>query len=101
MENRDNELLQQYIQLLAAREKLQKSISEKTDKDLLYEKMIQDDVDCYDGSNITVTLKRPYVKTTVDSKKFIEDNPIGSKLYNKYMKETVCKGNVILKIIEE
>lgn len=90
-----NKALQEYIEvrkeLKAADEELANA------KIYLYEGMMEEDIDSLDGTTCNVTLKRPYVKTAIDTKKFLADFKPETAMYKTYVKETEVKGNITIK----
>lgn len=94
-QNKDNEVLKQYIKILQEEKELNSNMKEY--KDLLYEDMLHEDIDELNGNHLDITLKRPYYKTEVLTKKFLKDYKEGSKLYEKYVTKKQVKGNLIIK----
>lgn len=94
-ENKDNEALKQYIKTLKKISKLEDQTKE--DKDSLYNEMLAKDVDYLEGALYTITLKRPYLRTGVDMKRFTEMFSKDSKTYKELIKETLVKGNINVK----
>ena len=78
---KDNEILQKYIKVLKSIEKIEKE--DKANKDTLYDLMMEEDVDCLDGKNCQVTLKKPYIKKEFDLKGFT----------NRYYND-ICKAKI-------
>lgn len=97
----DNEILQRYIAICKKIEKQEAKLSDKVLKDQLYVEMLDTDKPRLVGNYLSISLTKPYIKTSVDSTKFIKDNKPGSKLYEKYVKETEVKGHVSIKSVEE
>ena len=91
---KDNEQLKEYINIIKQIEKLDKKVEES--KSTMYDSMLENDIDYLDGTHCAITLKKPYFKTVIDTKKFLEKNQPGSKLYNAYVVQKVIKGNIIL-----
>lgn len=105
---KDNEILQKYIKVLKSIDKIEKE--DKANKDTLYDLMMEEDVDCLDGKNCQVTLKKPYIKKEFDLKGFTKyiDEQIKDKyykyyleIYNKFVKDKSVKGNVTIKILKD
>lgn len=98
-DNKDNEVLKQYLKLLKKLEKAEKEID--SGKTYLYEGMMAEEIDMLNGAVCDITLKKPYDKTNIDTKKFLTDNKPGSKLYEKYVSVKEVKGNIIVKMIKD
>lgn len=96
-EHKSDEVLKQYIKMLLKEQQLEDNIKEC--KDILYNDMCDSDIDMLNGNHIDVTLKRPYFKTEVLTKKFLKDNKEGSKLYEKYVTRKSIKGNINIKVL--
>lgn len=94
-DNKDNEILKEYIKLLNQKEKYEKYLNDV--KAQLYENMMIVDIDALNGKTLDANLTRPYIKREILLADFIKDNPEGSKLYNKYVRDKQIKGNVKLK----
>ena len=92
---KDNDILKAYKELLGKKQNYEEEL--KLAKTYLYEDMLEEDETEMIGTNITVTLKKPYEKKSIDTDKFFEDNMPGSRLYKKYVKITTVKGNVNIK----
>ena len=97
-QNKDNEVLKHYIKLLKQIEKYEEEILQYKN---LYEEMNDMELDCLDGKNCTVTLKKPYYKETFNTKQFKKDYAPDSKLYKKYITQQLVKGNTMFKKVEE
>lgn len=98
-DNKDNEVLKQYLKLLKKLEKAEKEID--SGKTYLYEGMMSEEIDMLNGAICDISLKKPYDKTNIDTKKFLLDNKPGSKLYEKYASVKEVKGNIIVKMIKD
>lgn len=97
--NKNNSVLKEYIDILKGIEEADKEI--EASKAYMYDLMLEKDTDLLEGKNINISLKRPYEKTSLNSKLFLEDYKPGSRMYNKYVRKTICKGNITIKEIEE
>jgi predicted phage-related endonuclease len=64
-------------------------------KGRIYETMLANNVDTIDREGLTITLKRPFTRSSIDSKKLAKDLP---DVYDKYIKTTEVKGNVTIKL---
>lgn len=94
-DNKDNEILKEFIKILEKEKQLNSNLKEY--KDILYDNMCDENIDVLNGNHLDITLKRPYYKTEVLTKKFLKDNKEGSKLYEKYVTKKQVKGNLIIK----
>lgn len=94
-DNKDNEILKEFIKILEKEKQLNSNLKEY--KDILYDNMCDENIDVLSGNHLDITLKRPYYKTEVLTKKFLKDNKEGSKLYEKYVTKKQVKGNLIIK----
>lgn len=95
VENKHNEILNKYVTMLKQKEEFEKTM--KTYEGNLYSSMLEEGIDLLEGTEVDVTLKKPYYKTEFNFKAFKEDYKPTSSLYQKYVKEKLVKGNVILK----
>lgn len=94
-ENKDNKALNQYVKLLDKLDVTNDLINDlkKTD---LYDELVDLPQNEFKITTAVVRVKKPYIRLDINTKKFISDNKKGSKLYNKYVKETVVKGSVTI-----
>lgn len=99
--NKDNEVLQKYIQLCNEIAELNKEISSSEIKDYFYEEMSTQDIPELKGKYCYITLKKPYYRKSINTTKFFEDNDPNSRLYKKYVEQKLIKGNVTVKDSEE
>ena len=97
--NKDNLVLQEYIKTLNKIDNVNKEI--KDIKDVLYEHMINEDIDLLEGNYCNITLKKPYYKTDFNLKLFLEDYKPTNSLYKKYVDKKLIKGNVNIKPLKE
>lgn len=65
-------------------------------KDKLYEAMMKQNLDEMTLPGGIFKLKRPYTKKSIDTKKLAADHP---EIAEKYMKETLVKGNVTFNLL--
>lgn len=63
--------------------------------DRVYETMLSANVDTIDTGSCIISLKRPYTKRALDSKRLQAELP---DVADKYMKETEVKGNISIKL---
>lgn len=61
----------------------------------IYDKMMEHNVDKLEVGGLSITLKRPYTKTSIDSARLKEEKP---EVYDKYTKTCTVKGNVTIKL---
>ena len=94
-ENKDCKPLKKYISTMKKIDKITEQLKE--DKESLYLQMFDKGVDYLEGALYNITLKRPYLRTGVDMKKFTEMFPKDSTTYKKLIKETRCKGSINVK----
>ena len=97
--NKDNLVLQEYIKTLNKIDSVNKEI--KDIKDVLYEHMVNEDIDLLEGNYCNITLKKPYYKTDFNLKLFLEDYKPTNSLYKKYVDKKLIKGNVNIKPLKE
>lgn len=64
-------------------------------KERIYNAMLSNNVDSIDRDGFSITLKRPYTRNTIDSKKLASELP---DVYDKYVRKTEIKGNVTIKL---
>lgn len=64
-------------------------------KGRIYETMLANNVDTIDREGLTITLKRPFTRNSIDSKKLAAELP---DVYDKYAKTIEVKGNVTIKL---
>lgn len=95
--HKDDEVLKGYLDIVneiqACNEEIDKA------KTYLYESMLQEDIDILNGTYCDVTLKRPYDKTSVNTKKFLRDYGVDTPEYQKYVNIKQAKGNITIKPI--
>ena len=94
---KDNPVLKGYIDLINQINECNAEITKA--KDYLYESMLKENVDVLDGTYCQVTLKRPYNKTSVNTKKFLKDYTEDTEEYKKYVNIKQAKGNVSIKTL--
>lgn len=95
--NKDNEVLQEYINLT---KKFEDNIAiYDAAKKNMYESMNDADIDYMEGLSIVAVLTRPYTKKELDQERLKAD--LGEEKFNSYITEKPVKGNVKLKPIEE
>ena len=94
---KDNLVLKGYIDLINQINECNVEITKA--KDYLYESMLKENVDVLDGTYCQVTLKRPYNKTSVNTKKFLKDYTEDTEEYKKYVNIKQAKGNVSIKTL--
>lgn len=95
---KDNEVLKSYLKILKKIDKCNKEIEDG--KTYLYEGMLDEEIDMLNGAVCDVSIKKPYIKSSIDTTKFLKDNQPGSKLYQKYVTQKSVKGNIIVKLVE-
>lgn len=96
---KDNKELMQYIKVTKKLNKNNDKLSKY--KDLLYEDMLNENINTLDGKYCQVNLKRPYYRTQFKLKEFLENVKPSNPIYKKYVEQNLIKGNIRLKILEE
>lgn len=94
-DNKTNEALMNYIRLKENIEECQELV--KQAKDELYLEMDKQKEKELSNDFIRVTCKFPYARTSFDTTRYFEENPIDEEVKKKYLTETICKGNVTIK----
>lgn len=94
---KDNQVLKDYLDIVNQINECNTEINNA--KDYLYESMVKEGVDMLDGTYCQVTLKRPYNKTSVNTKKFLKDYGEDTEEYKKYVNVKQAKGNVSIKTL--
>lgn len=94
-DNKDNAVLMDYLKMMKTLENCQTSI--KTQKDDLYNRMENAKKKNISNDFIEVTCKFAYTRKSFDDKRYLKENPIKDEIKQKYMKETVSKGNITIK----
>ena len=96
---KEHELFSKYLEILKDIEMCDKELEDA--KTYLYEGMLDEDIDFLDGQFCNVTLKKPYYKRSFNMEAFTKDYKPESKMYKKYIKTTLVKGNINLKKLTE
>lgn len=97
--NKDNEILKQYLEMKKVYDKAEKDLKEG--KDLLYTLMIEEDVDNMNTGIIEVNLTKPYIKKSVSMKKLVDIYGEDSNVYKDIVEEKEVKGHITIKPIKE
>lgn len=95
--NKDNEALQEYINLMKKYEENKKVYDDS--KKNMYESMEASGVDYLEGLSIIANLKHPYTKKDLDIEKLEAD--LGKEKLEEYYIQKPVKGNVTFKPREE
>lgn len=94
-DNKDNAVLSDYLKMMNNIDSCQSLI--KQYKDDLYEVMEREREKSISNEFIEVTCKYSYKRSGFDEKSYFKDNPISEEVRQKYLTETICKGNVTIK----
>lgn len=96
---KDDEVFKKYMKILQGLDDTKKELKEANG--YMYDVMLDENQKTLECDDCTITLKKPYTKTVLNSKAFLEDNKVGSKLYNKYVSVQEVKGNVTITVIDK
>lgn len=95
--NKDNEVLQEYLNLQAKFEENKKIYDDA--KKNMYESMEESGIDYMEGLSIVANLTHAYTKRELDQDKLKAD--LGDEKFNTYLIDKPVKGNVKFKPREE
>ena len=90
----DNEVLQDYIKVLAEIERVRKV---QEDAKQLYTQMHELNIDGFEGTFCNIVLTKPYDRRQINSSKFFSDYKPESAEYKKYVEVKQVKGHITLK----
>lgn len=94
-QNKDNEVLKQYMKLIEKLDEMSKAINAKDGfKQDIYEDMVACNEDKVEDKYCKVNLVKPYDKTVFDLDLFLQDYKPTSKMYNKYVQKQNVKGHI-------
>lgn len=98
-QNKDNEVLKSYLQLLDKMKCTQQNIDSA--KSTLYESTSKvKDID-FENDIVKVTIVKPYNIVEFNKTKFLEDYKPTSRMYKKYMQENTRNGYIKYKVKSE
>lgn len=94
-QNKDNEILKEYLKLISKLDEMSNTINDKEGfKQDIYEDMIACNEDKMEDKYCKVALVKPYDKTVFNLDLFLQDYKPSSKMYNKYVEKQSVKGHV-------
>lgn len=89
-------LTDKVVALKAAKEQIKMIESEISDiQDAIYNTMLENNLDVISNGNVEIKLKRPYDKTSLDTKALAKEYP---DIVSQFEKKTTVKGNITINI---